>query len=68
MIEDKAWYQSKTVWGGLVALVGAAAGLIGIQIDAATNEALVLSLTSGASAVGAILAIYGRLSAEVRLR
>lgn len=68
MIEDKSWYRSKSIWGGVVALAGAAAGLFGVEMDAATNEALVASITSGASAIGAILAIYGRLSAQARLR
>lgn len=68
MTEDKIWYRSKTVWGGLVALGGALAAIFGVSIDGATNEALVASLTSGASAIGAIVAIYGRLSAEHRLR
>lgn len=63
MIEEKAWYQSKTIWGGLVAFAGAMAGLFGIDVDAATGDALALALTQGAAAIGAVVAIIGRLDA-----
>lgn len=68
MINVKPWYQSRTVWGGLVAFGAAIAGLFGAELDAATNDMLVLSLTNGAAAIGAVVAILGRLAARKTLR
>lgn len=63
MIEEKQWYRSKTIWGGLVALAAAVAGLFGIDVDAASGDALAIALTNAAAAVGAVIAIIGRLDA-----
>ena len=68
MEDVKKWYQSRSVWGGIVALVAAVCGLLGIQIDAATHEMLVVSLANGAAAIGAVVAIFGRLAAQKTLR
>ena len=68
MNEDKPWYQSRGVWGGIVALVAALTGLFGVTLDAATHEALTVSLTSAAAAIGAVVAIIGRLAAQKTLR
>ncbi|HEY9055555.1 MAG TPA: hypothetical protein VIN77_00220 [Aurantimonas sp.] len=68
MSEAKPWYQSRTVWGGLVAFGAAIAGLFGLKIDPATHDVLALSLTNGAAAVGAVVAILGRLAAQKTLR
>ena len=68
MTEEKPWYQSRSIWGGIVALAAAIAGLFGIPLDAATHEALTVALTSAAAAVGAVVAILGRLAAQKTLR
>jgi hypothetical protein len=64
MVEVKDWYRSKTIWGGLVALVAALAGLFGIDVDGASGDALASALTDAAAAVGAVMAILGRLDAR----
>ncbi|BDA83703.1 hypothetical protein Sa4125_12450 [Aureimonas sp. SA4125] len=64
MTEAKTWYTSKTIWGGLVALGAALAGLFGIDVDVAQGNALALALTDAAAAAGAVLAILGRLDAR----
>jgi len=63
MADEKHWYQSKTIWGGLVAFAAAMAGLFGIDIDAATGDALALAMANAAAAIGAAVAIIGRLDA-----
>ena len=63
MADEKQWYQSKTIWGGLVAFAAALAGLFGADIDAATGDALALALAQAAAAIGAAIAIIGRLDA-----
>lgn len=68
MQDEKHWYQSKTIWGGLVALGAALGGLFGVEIDAASNEALVAALTNAAAAIGAVVAIIGRLDAVKAIR
>jgi protein-S-isoprenylcysteine O-methyltransferase Ste14 len=68
MNEMKPWYQSRSIWGGIVALAAAIAGLFGVSLDAATHEALAAALTSAAAAIGAVVAILGRLAAQKTLR
>jgi hypothetical protein len=64
MDNSKSWYQSRTIWGGVVALIAAGAGFFGYDLDAGAHEALTDALISGAGAVGAVVAIYGRLAAK----
>ena len=68
MSDAKPWYQSRSIWGGLVALVAGVGGIVGVEVDAATSETLILSLTNGAAAIGAVVAILGRLAAQKTLR
>lgn len=68
MLDDKPWYQSKTVWGGLVALGAAIAGLGGLHVAPATQDAVATALLDTAAAIGALVAIYGRLAADKTLR
>ncbi|KQT55275.1 MULTISPECIES: hypothetical protein [unclassified Aureimonas] len=63
MDDVKSWYRSKTIWGGIVALVAALGGLVGIELDAATGSELTIALSQAAAAIGAIVAIVGRLEA-----
>lgn len=68
MSDAKHWYQSKTVWGGMIALTGAIASLFGVEMDAATNALATDALTDAAIAVGSLLAIFGRFQADRPLR
>lgn len=63
----KKWYESKGVWGGIVALLAAIAGAFGYAIDADTQASVVelIMITSGG--IGGLLAIYGRIKAERRV-
>lgn len=65
---SKEWYRSKTIWGASVALAGAIAGLFGVETSVEANEALVAALTNLATAVGALLAIFGRFQASEPIR
>ncbi|MHB8122576.1 MAG: hypothetical protein ACYDG4_10525 [Desulfuromonadaceae bacterium] len=64
MEDNKAWWQSKAVWGGLVALGSAVAGAFGIYVEAQTQAQIVDYVIVGAGAVGGLFAIYGRLKAN----
>lgn len=67
-METKAWYQSKAVWGGIIAVVSGILGLFGKQIDKETQEFLSQSAVELSTAVmtiiGGIVAIYGRIKAD----
>ncbi|KAB0680053.1 hypothetical protein F6X38_10215 [Aureimonas leprariae] len=64
MMQTKEWYRSKTIWGGALALAAAVAGLFGVKVDAATGVDLASAVTDAAAAVGALVAIVGRLDAK----
>lgn len=67
-METKKWYQSKAVWGGIIAVASGVLGIFGKQIDPATQEFLSQSAveiaTTITTIVGGILAIYGRMRAN----
>ncbi len=63
MVEEKQWYQSKTIWGALLAVGASFMGALGITIDAVAQADLADALIQLIGAIGAMTAIYGRLSA-----
>lgn len=67
MDDFKQWYLSKTVWGALVAIAASLIQATGMEFDPATQGQLADNLVSLAGAVGGLVAIYGRLTAESRL-
>lgn len=64
MTESKPWWASKTVWGGLIAVLASLAAAFGFDIGPADQEAIVASVVSIAGAVGGLLAVYGRVKAD----
>lgn len=67
MDDMKQWYLSKTVWGALLAIGASLLQGAGIEFDPATQGDLADTLVALAGAVGGLVAIYGRLTAEKRL-
>ena len=63
MVEEKNWYLSKTIWGALLAVVASILSTLGITIDTAAQNDLAGALIQLIGALGAMTAIYGRLSA-----
>lgn len=66
----KAWYLSKTMWGGIIASVLGAAS-IGVQIDFVTGDFhgnVYELLTNFGGVFGGLLAIYGRTVAKLPLK
>jgi uncharacterized membrane protein HdeD (DUF308 family) len=61
---EKHWWESKAVWGGVVALIAGILGVFGVAVSTAEQGLLVESLTGIAAAVGGLLAIYGRIKAS----
>lgn len=68
MDDAKNWYESKTIWGGVIAVLASCAQLFGIDILPADQVGLADGLTAIAAASGGILTIWGRISARTRLR
>ncbi|OBZ96028.1 hypothetical protein ADU59_06510 [Pararhizobium polonicum] len=68
MNDLKNWYLSKTVWGGVVAILASCANLLGLDITHEEQSGLVDGLTALAAAAGGLVAIWGRISARARLR
>lgn len=62
--DTKGLLASKAVWGGIIALVAGIAGIFGYTLDAGAQEQLSAAIVSVASAIGGILAIYGRVKAS----
>ena len=70
--QTKPWYASKTIWGAIVTILSLLLSLKGIKIDEQTKQLLIDQGTAMVTAVGAfvgsILAIYGRIKAEKRIK
>jgi uncharacterized membrane protein len=60
----KAWYQSKTIWGALIAIAAPLAQVIGLQLNADMQGELADIAVTFAGAIGGLLALYGRLVAS----
>lgn len=60
----KAWYQSKTIWGALIAVGASLLQVAGIELGADIQADLADIAVTLAGAAGGLLAIYGRISAE----
>lgn len=67
MIEDKAWYLSRTVWAGLVALFLSLAGAFGLISETVDQGALTDVLLQLATAIAGLVAIFGRIGATSRI-
>lgn len=65
---EKSWYQSKAVWGGIIAMVAGIAGAFGYSIGAEDQAVVVDSIVAGVGAVGGFLAVYGRVKASSKIK
>lgn len=63
----KDWYRSKTIWGALVALFATALRVAGIDLGLAEQAEAVDAALSLATGAGALLSLYGRLSARAAI-
>lgn len=65
--ENKKWYLSKGVWGGLVAALAGLAGLFGYAVSPDDQVALADAIPSAISAVGGLIAVLGRIKANKKI-
>ncbi|MGA1801127.1 hypothetical protein [Rhizobium sp. HT1-10] len=68
MEDAKHWYYSKTIWGALLAVAASGLQMKGLQLDAASQATIVDSAVSIAGAVGGLVAVYGRLTANRQIK
>lgn len=67
MDDMKQWYVSKTVWGGLIAILASLMQAAGVELDPTIQGDMADNAVALAGAIGGLVAIYGRLTAEKRL-
>jgi len=65
---QKKWWESKAVVGGLITVCAAIAGGFGIVIDTDTQDQISECVVVAATAIGGLLAIYGRVKAEQQIK
>ena len=67
MNDNKNWWASKTVWGGLIALVAGALGVFGYTLLPDDQAALIDGGSAVAASLGGIIAIWGRVCASKQI-
>ena len=67
MDDVKYWYNSKTIWGALISVGASLLHAVGIDIGIAEQAEVADSLVTIIGAVGGLLAIYGRLTANTAI-
>ena len=63
MVDEKPWFMSKTIWGSLISVAAAFPATLGISLDQAAQSEIADALVQLIGAAGALIAIYGRLTA-----
>ncbi len=63
MGQSKPWYQSKTIIGVILMVAGIAAGKFGYDLDDETKNQLAGIIATLGETFGAVLAVWGRVSA-----
>lgn len=63
----KNWYQSKTVWGALIAVAASVLQVAGVDFGPDEQGQLADIAVTLAGAVGGLLALYGRLVATTSI-
>ena len=68
MTESKEWYESEGMWGGIVTIIVAIAGILGYTVSPEDQHQLVIGLTALGTAIGGIISLHGRKTATKRIR
>lgn len=67
MLDKKAWYLSKGVWGGIVAAGAGLAGLFGWTIPEGEVQNITEYVVSGIVTVAGLIGVYGRVKATSKV-
>ena len=66
-METKKPYTSRTIIGGVLAILAGGIGLLGYTVSAEDIATLEMLIASATSVVGGILSVYGRIKATKRI-
>lgn len=69
MTDVKPWYLSKSIWGGVLALLAGVFNLADSDVTQLTSlvDAAATHMTALVSVAGGLLAIYGRVKAASKI-
>lgn len=67
MNDVKAWYQSRTVWGALIAILASLANGAGVEVTTGEEGELADLVVAAVGVVGGFVALIGRISARRRV-
>lgn len=68
MNDTKPWYASTGVWGGIIAVLTPLIGaFFHMTVSSADSAALADALAGIGTAIGGILAVYGRVTATTQI-
>jgi len=67
MYDVKSFFASKTIWGGIIALIASTAAIWGYSITPADQAQIVELVTGIGGIIGSVLAIYGRIVATKKI-
>lgn len=67
MEDIKTWYQSRTIWGAIIAISASLAHAGGYNLSAADQGQLADAILSLAGALGGLMAIWGRMKASAKV-
>lgn len=67
LTDTKSIWASKTIWGGAIALLAALAGLLGYAITPEQQAELIETGSLIVSAIGGLIALWGRIAATKRI-
>lgn len=59
----KPWWQSKAIWGAVVAILSGIGGLVGVVVAPEDQQTLVELLAAIGPIIGGFIAIHGRVKA-----
>ena len=63
----KHWYQSKTIWGGVAAIIAAILAVMGVDVSAADQVAIEQAGIAIVGGFGGLVAVYGRIKAQGKI-
>lgn len=66
-MDTKVWYTSKALWGAVVAILASLLSLFHVNLDSTAQSSVVELLIQGATLIGAVVALYGRIKADSKL-
>lgn len=66
-VNEKSWWQSRTIWASVVVVLVSVLGLFGIGVSA-EQEAITDTIYAIVTALAGAVAVWGRLRATTRLK